>query len=708
MKMYRSNTQSRQGIALVVVLGVLATLTILIVSLVIGMRVERIAADSYVESVRAKHLLQVALARAISDLNVELELDDNDPRFIPEWSVFPSSGAGGAYPDLLWASASNHIPVHLFGDVQLESGNVDWVLLNIPGGGEANRNVRYAYLIMDHSGALDINVAGGADRDTGTHSAEISIGMLDNEVTNTVAFVADRAARWVRFESMAELVELPIAGYTEAGGTHVYGRYPPDKWWDAGAEQWRDKIPIGGSVADLLGRQADIVAALEAADVPNAQDTFYNLLDYVDEDNWPKHPDPDTALNSFNTVRAPMINEIVVTSRVEVVEGVGEDPTRVRHTAEIIVEIWNPFNHSGTYQLAAAPDIDFETPVPAGAPPGAEAFYEDLNPGLVAPTHGDAAIIGSGEFELLRYRYVLPPVDFGSASEPLSFRMTVDINRIDLVREGGNQIVDRVGGMATFTIDGDSDGSLRDGKAVRDPRLNFDPDEWFPEHPPTLGAMNAITEQYYLTGQGEPLPDADNLLYVRNGPLESVAELGMLSYGKPWQRIALYDGVWTGGELHPVLNYFTITNEVRRGLININAGNTNLIAAGLTRAPIKADPEASPSGQLAAADAMAIAQEIVSAVDPDNYGIAVIGRSGRYASIPNHSKQEIDSIISNSYRLYGVRNNFFTIFLAVQVINDLELVVAEQKGMALVWRDPFPADDGDHPTFIRFFKQAMH
>ena len=57
---------SQQGIALVVVLGLLAMLLIMAVSFVISMRVERLAGRDVAETVKAKNMTRTALARATS------------------------------------------------------------------------------------------------------------------------------------------------------------------------------------------------------------------------------------------------------------------------------------------------------------------------------------------------------------------------------------------------------------------------------------------------------------------------------------------------------------------------------------------------------------------------------------------------------------------------------------------------------------------
>jgi len=67
------------------------------------------------------------------------------------------------------------------------------------------------------------------------------------------------------------------------------------------------------------------------------------------------------------------------------------------------------------------------------------------------------------------------------------------------------------------------------------------------------------------------------------------------------------------------------------------------------------------------------------------------------------SDAEIESLIRNSCHLLSSRQNLFTVLLAAQVY-DGDAVFAEQRAVAVVWRDPVPDADGRHPCFVRFFK----
>jgi len=65
---------SSPGIALVMVLGILSVMVIMAVAFAISMRTERVAAGNYADSVRARQLVHVGLARALDDINAQIQM----------------------------------------------------------------------------------------------------------------------------------------------------------------------------------------------------------------------------------------------------------------------------------------------------------------------------------------------------------------------------------------------------------------------------------------------------------------------------------------------------------------------------------------------------------------------------------------------------------------------------------------------------------
>ena len=79
----RSPHPRNSGIALIIVLGFLGILLLLAVSFAISMRVERLATHTYLDQVRAKHLVHAALSRALSAVNTNMASSGQILRMIP-------------------------------------------------------------------------------------------------------------------------------------------------------------------------------------------------------------------------------------------------------------------------------------------------------------------------------------------------------------------------------------------------------------------------------------------------------------------------------------------------------------------------------------------------------------------------------------------------------------------------------------------------
>lgn len=69
--------KGREGIALIIVLGMLAVMMVLGVAFVTAMRTERVAAGNFMEVIKARHLVYTALARAMDDIEDDLDYYDS-------------------------------------------------------------------------------------------------------------------------------------------------------------------------------------------------------------------------------------------------------------------------------------------------------------------------------------------------------------------------------------------------------------------------------------------------------------------------------------------------------------------------------------------------------------------------------------------------------------------------------------------------------
>jgi hypothetical protein len=262
------------------------------------------------------------------------------------------------------------------------------------------------------------------------------------------------------------------------------------------------------------------------------------------------------------------------------------------------------------------------------------------------------------------------------------------------------------------------------GASVSDPRLNYSVARWMKDLPTISNVNNNATG-------GEGISP----MYVRDFPLEqpkavvgegSVGELGFLSVGLPWRTIALYDA--PGTNLNPVLDYFTLmTGSTVRGKVNVNTWNAQVLACAVDDMTLEPYPGAGGTTRMDADAALYFATNIVRKLRMNpadrystNRSISVIGSydanfcaalNGLITSpvLTNDALRE--SLVRNSHELFGVRQNIFTVFLFAQSLTPAGFVAAEQRAVAVVWRDPeldSAADKGSLPSlnrsFVRFFK----
>lgn len=708
-----SNLDSKSGIALIIVIGFLSILVILAVAFVISMRTERLATRGYVDSFKARHLLQVALARAVDDVDQSMV---SNVLVYPAWEAFGSTGGSSNFTGILDGQASNYIPRSLlsFAWSEVNSSRVRWQTLSYNG----TNFGRYAYLAVNCSGLLDANAIGGHDRMFGTNAHEIQADYRSiSELVNTVPrgdtnLWHARTNKWIRYETVSDL--------------NVVGRQPPiflsgypSNLFTFSYASVTQYIDPNGALANALcitGNESVLTAIqpqIESAfvDIPgfspsDATNLSQVLLDYVDENSVPR------SWASSCTEPTPLINEVVVSNRVtQNLEG-----TNVVYTNEyqLCVELWFPFHgvtNSTEYQLEIS-----------AAYSGANPSTFNPRPNIVNQTISLTGPWVEGSYRIAtspwRYSFAITNVVPNLAGAQVQLMLVLR----DLSAAGG--IVDRFQnpGMTIpiRPIPSAFPTNFGVGKAVNDPRLNWiasDTNQWVEVlgGAVTLGSFNqnvARPDALGCDGWG-----ATNM-YVRNGPLKTVGELGfLLQYSASsgaWHTIRLLDDEGNNARALPILDRFTLeTNNFVKGLVNPNSYDTNVLGAVLFGVPVEHwSGEGAVSLDIVQAHAVAralVENQLAHGVQYTNLSsMAAWTETSIETYLPGvFDSVEKESIVRNSAGLLSPRQNMFTILLAAQVINDSYDVLAEQRAVAVVWRDPYPFDPSVspvHSSFVRFFK----
>ena len=676
----------RQGIALVTVLGMLCLLVVLAVSFAIAMRTERIAGRSYTDTVRVRQLTHAGLARAIGAIDATNQFYLGSPLYTP----------GGGAP-LFSGSATNYIPLGAVGTISAVTNLIGWTNVVTYPTSVGSTAGRIAYLVVDCSGYLDANRSGGGTRSNGVDGSEITLDpavLVDSVGLPSATF----------FHSVAGLKQ--VLGQALKNFV-TYSAFPPYK-----QNLTNDLIMLDVPYATLSSAAygARIVNALQQCGIntgTQAQDAYSNLLAYANTSTDVPPGGPD----NFYTKSVPMLNEVVVSNTVSGSKG------NWTHRTYVFYETMYPFPISppGSYwvEVPAVPTITITPPpdlqawtTPAPDGPAPAAFTPTANSYPISVFVYKQTSISSNDLIALSG----------------GITATVQLKDAYVHSTTSNQRVDHMPPLS-YTLNPNFDGpsgiSICEGASVNDPRINWRSTDWVQES----DTMGDITLGWQNMPDGPFAVPAERIkMFARNtatpggGTIANAAELGFLLYDatKPWHTIKLYDDGIAGFPMHPILDYFGTsiqTNAMRRGLVNINSQNTNALAAVFEGTLVQDYPgQTPPVSTVSAADAKLIAAKLASLTTGNaQNSLSLVGRAVSVASVFNTKNYdcERESLVANSYRLLSPRQNLFTILIAAQVTGSSGSVLAEQRAVAVVWRDPYPDANGRHPALVRFFKWLM-
>jgi len=705
---FLNRRQTNSGVALIMVLGLLTVMVLLAVTFAVSMRTERLAAGNYADTVRARELVQIGLARAMNDLAHNLGptgLYQPGGKAYPSWNVTNSYYTNDVNGNARWnytnaviqKSATNYVPHILW----TEATNVDrstdlnpsnhWLPVEsvtppAPGlPNETNLMGRVAYIILNCSGLLDANYAGGAaglggggtTRAGASNPNDIAIANLDEISDKESAFLIARSTN-IRYETVAQLNTMG-AFYAPATNLFVYSRALPG--------YWNTNPPIGvGTQVNLSGSVADLMVSERVAAITNAFTNigfsaieagvlFSNMIDYVDEDSSPSSLE-------YCVESVPMINEIAISNRIEQITG-GASPTYQSY-ADVDIEWWYPFvtSNSGTYQLqCTAANI---------VPVGPAGLLPSLSPPWSQPF--TLAVNGMGVIHMPLNSPAAP-----SSDNSITFKATLSF---DILRNG--QTVDRVSSLEIISVSAPVGQVSWTNRECIDPRFNLNLNQWTNATGASvhsLGYTNAVTINWW---NANPDYDVSPDMFASNINIRSVADMGYLVYA-PWKTIKLY-----GTARNRVLDVFGlstnasdiyITNTVYYGRVNCNTNlASNVTAVVFADMPVDKYPGEPSVHPLTMEQAHSVATNIFRGGICTN--LSDIGRS--LTNFPAGSTElEKESYFRNSMNLISIRQNMFTIIIEAQAASggNIPKNPARQRAVAIVWRDPYTGE-----MFVRHIK----
>jgi hypothetical protein len=694
------NCRDREGVALILVIGMLALMVVLGITFSIYMRTERVAAGSFKSGVVARQLLPVALNRALDAINNDL---GNKP--YPSWNVLESgNGVGVAVSGVNNTNVMAWIPRAALGPNPNPSPRwIDPIAPGVEG--------RVGYLVVNCSGLLDANTSGNGvtPRGNGVSINEIQLSACQ-DVADAAALVAGRPYETIQ--------EFGVKGLTSGALGQPVSNFVCFSYFPTGYVGGTNitLVDLSGDDNALTNRHADIVNGLIGSGIEASQAEFVyqNLLDYVDADDVPRD------LGSACTESVPMFNEILVTNTYRFLANTNFD-MRGRVYAEWFypfvktypVNYW--IEYSATFERAGATPATF--PLPASVTGVVDSAY---TPGL-----SFAASTPS-------FTIIIPSTNY-AAYVGARIQLKAKINLRMHANNSSGPVVDASPSQTNLTIDltlpvvtvpnppsAISISAVTDAEVV-DPRFNWDPSQW------TVRANNnslALTNNVTRTWLTARDTDGYAGMYVANRPLVSVAELTYLLRGQTttptdyrWNTIRLFDWVSPSGVSHPmdrVLDYFALgTNTAVKGFVNPNSGEVDVLTAAFTDMPVNNYPGETPVTTLTPAQARALAGFWADTnQNPARCNFTMLSDIGHATNVFNAATLsgwtpfQKESVLRNSVGLFNTRQQYFMILLYAQAAKYVPLmddrsVLAEVRGIAEVWRDPLPNAEGIHPCVIR-------
>jgi len=709
--------RDRSGVAVIIVLGMLALLMMMGVAFSVSMRVERRSAGNYSHSVGTKNLVWAGLARAMERIEDEMDGGDYYPLFDTIGSDYSANDP--AYVKLGRGEALDYIPgVLTNGAKDFMSGwstfKVGWghglkAVTNYPG--------RYAYLILNCSDFIDANYAGGTNRVGGASSAELQLDdVMAGEDPDDLFEARDNDIRYETLQEMTSLIGSYINNSFSNDNFTVFSRYPVDE----------KLVSLAGSSFDLVARKNEIVRAIGKA-VPdgNKEFIYYGLLDYIDSDSVPHE------LDKPYVERVPMINEFRVVRLSAERDNTGVTLSRWQFD----VELSFPFVEISSEDFDLELDIVANVEDDAGDPlPG---FTETTSKCKDVITIAEATSYADVNFR----RDGVPdfPTFIDETNTAKGLTLVLEMKARVVITSDDDKLVDAVpfpeerGGIKfnipipTNAYPSTEIGSSQLSWECIDSRFNWDVRRGWASTNETMGHINASTLQFFKDNPREKGFDTGVPIQMRvsNTGLVSVCELGNLLLNTrhrnhSYKTIRVCAMGQAGA--HDLLNNFTVeTNSVRRGVVNVNSGDKIMIAPGFMNVPLKY-PESyiDSNDPLDRIGTRSVVYDIAKKlVDKGPYTNISQICSFDWSTIPglgvnNYTELERESILSHSVRLLGVRQNLFAIIVAASPVttgmgefarHEREVsALGSKKAIAYVWRDPRPDKNGRHKCFVQFFK----
>ncbi len=772
-------SREQDGIALVIVLGILSILLILGIAFATALRTDQIAGRNNIDSLRAKQMVDTAISRAMDylDMDSDPDLDGQNflllaPRVVPASGRTAGSGGTKDKADFLDGTGSMYLPPDLITVLEdPATHDPEWERISISGGSIAAPALtgRIAFIACDISGYVDGSVAGGSARNHGVDVSEIDL--MDVRDGQFITFASQRQSNWGAFDTRpdVEMLANPLLVDGENKLMQPYSLFPSN-YWNTALDRETVHFDFQGTVSGINfdhGAGSDSTEAQDAmiaiglaiahsgvdlsvaGNPEKLNQLAANIRDYIDGDNVPCNgefssqmpvSDPGRLftnrprlMQAICTEAVPMLNEVMLKHTLDI-RSDGQIPpnTVVTSIIEVMAETWIPFHASSSpdinrYEVELR-DLVILGMVPAAAPADLRMRIQDITLERYAGSSSFYDVHQLDDPARQRFSVTIP-----NGGPSPAFGNSYGVVEIAVIEKATGEVVDQlVFEVPTWANDlglppdpipyGTHEATLY--REANDPRINW---RWEPGPDPatdhwgdgsgTMGSPNQRMTDYF-SSNGPEIIDGTTLMYVRNGPMESIGELGQLLYDEdhPWKTIRLL-GPDPESTANMVEHFAPPAGE--KGFINLNSDVEDVLASAFVWSPVRSVPGQPIGTRLTTNDARMVEQVLL------NNGIAtntpqVLTYTNRATLAERVSSTHLmnalpmkipdaataENLVSDAYGLLGTRQNLYTVMAIAEVFAPKSTnVVAEKRAVALVWRDPLPVQQPNgeyhHEMFVR-------
>lgn len=792
MNILKKRFKEKKGIAFIITLGLLAVLMITGVTFAVYMKIEREAAGNFALVASARQLALAGVAYAIDDIDFSMDDENDDNNDGLDYYLYPVSNTSWNADSLFygWYVNKNDFSSDFFSDDDAED-DYDYLINKIYDSNPVaqklippdmfdsamklyavNRMDYYdvfdddqfdgedsifrgnsSYVVINLSGTLDPNYAGGVERSLGGKPIEFQLTELPGVSDSSINDPDD----W--YENMLELTNgvsidnvvclYPFSLFIDNEDYDKFEVYTNANDYeiqhigDLGEELY--DINVSGSVDSSYDRGSSFAAAL-------------NLLDYLDDDNIPGNGNPRMRDPGYATpcVEAfPMINEIYIQSSYN--SQVAADQYKYRMTTKLNIELWYPFvspecadDYALQYTIRFGPTA-LET-VFDGVK-GLDLIPDDVSGGAAThdPTSRDwteTINLSPADFDVNNNNGLWKMGNRTFNLEPDNNWRYTDLTNITMNLPAGEmiisvdaKIIDKNDSSIVYdafdfdTVTSDdpfmmqfvyfdetpiSGGMQRINEEfdmqVIDPRLNYSMEldggnfvcwkDMSESGDENIYKINEVTEKYIETNE---YADADWKMFVKgykDNPdpafLESVGEFGYIFTGRPWETIRLVDKSDTAPrhQIYENLYLEGSGGSTNYGYANINTDYEDVLKAALKDMPLGPEDDAELLIDEKLTSLVSAIQDLTKdgGIHQTNlfYNTTEI-----YNSIwPTVDEDDLTEFQKEAFYVAG----YPSLRCEQQLFAILSMgnyYSSRQICMAIVWRNPIPDENGNHKCFIR-------